>query len=288
MSTTVCLPGIWASVIPAGEADWESPVAAPGASRCLFVFESRCYARADVRSVSHSSKQLWQKLLQSFCAIWNLHFSCSIVIPSGNKLKAGRKKRNPAVPKLSILRCVLPLKVRICLSHSTLVLTFQINSGIRLLCQVDVPWPLNWFVLIVKCINTVIELCFDFLLSDNVYWYINRGRSPFASTFYFLRHSLLLWQWLWWWCGRDGCMARWLLPCHMDQECPGEVPVRVTAPPPISWGTSCEFPYLDLSQYVILLSFVSRVSISGLTIKNTGLSFLLLQACKTPHSHQEH
>lgn len=53
-------------------------------------------------------------------------------------------------------------------------------------------------------------------------------------------------------------------------------------PPPISWGSCCEFPYLDLSQYMTLLSFVSRVYISGLIIKNTGLSFLLLQACKTP------
>lgn len=89
------------------------------------------------------------------------------MILSGNKLKAGRKK--PSGTKIEHSECVWLLKVRMRLSHSTLVLTFQINSGIKLLRQVEVLWPFNWFELIVKYINTVIKLCFDFLLSDNLY-----------------------------------------------------------------------------------------------------------------------
>lgn len=150
---------------------------------CLFLFENGCYARTDVCSVSHSSKQLWQKPLQSFWAIWNLHFNCSIMILSRNKLKAGRQKSSST--KIEHSRCILFLKVKMHFSHSTLVLTFRVNCGISLLCQVDILWPFNWFEFIVKYINAVLKLCFDFLLSNNVYWYINSGRSPLASIFYF-------------------------------------------------------------------------------------------------------
>lgn len=58
---------------------------------------------------------------------------------------------------------------QIVFSHSTLVLTFLINCGIELLCQVDILWPFNWFEFTVKYINAVLKLCFDFLLSNNVY-----------------------------------------------------------------------------------------------------------------------
>jgi len=89
------------------------------------------------------------------------------MVLSGNKLKAGRKKSSST--KIKHSRCILLLKVRMCFSRDTLVLTFRVNCGVKLLCQVDILWPFNWFEFIVKYVNTVLKLCFDFLLSNNVY-----------------------------------------------------------------------------------------------------------------------
>lgn len=193
---------------------------------CLFLFENSCYARTNVCSVSHSSKQLWQKLLQSFCAIWNLHLNCSVMILSGNKLKAGRKKSSST--KIEHSRCILLLKVRMCFSQDTLVLTFWVNCGYQTPLPGGYPVAFNWFEFIVKYIKTVLKWCFVFLLSNNVYWYINSGRSPPASMFgfVFLNCSLLLQRWMWLWCGlggRDGPGAQWPLSCHVNWECTGRL-----------------------------------------------------------------
>lgn len=69
MSTKVYVTGMQVCVIPVGETDSGSPAAVLDCYCCLFLFENGCYVRADVCSLSHSNKQLWQKLLQSFCAI---------------------------------------------------------------------------------------------------------------------------------------------------------------------------------------------------------------------------
>lgn len=89
------------------------------------------------------------------------------MIPSGNKLKAGGEKSSSTKTEHS--RCILLFKVRMCFSRDTLVLTFWDNCGIKLLCQVDILWPFNWFEFVVKYINAVLELCFGFLFSNNVY-----------------------------------------------------------------------------------------------------------------------
>lgn len=49
------------------------------------------------------------------------------------------------------------------------MLTFCENCGIKLSCQVDLLWPFNWFEFVVEYMNTALELCFDFLFSNNVY-----------------------------------------------------------------------------------------------------------------------
>lgn len=87
------------------------------------------------------------------------------MILSGNKLKARRKIFQST--KTDHSRFIPLLKVRVCFSRDTLVLTFRVNCG-KLLCQVDIQWPFNWFEFIVKYINTILKLCFDFLLSNNV------------------------------------------------------------------------------------------------------------------------
>lgn len=139
--------------------------------------------------MSRSSKPLWQKLLQSFCTTGILHFNCTVTIPSGSKVKAGGEKSSSTKTEHS--GCILLFKVRI--SCDTLVLTFWGNCGVKLLCQMDLLWPFNWFEFVVEYINTVLELCFDFLFSNNVYWCKNSGRSPRASFLfiYFKSYSSL-------------------------------------------------------------------------------------------------
>lgn len=148
---------VWISVIAAGEADSESPVAV---LHCCYlplsVWKLLLCENRRVCSVSRRSKQLWHKLLQSFCAAGILLFNCTVMIPSGNKLKAGGEKSNSTKTEHS--RCILLFKVRMCFSRDTFVLTFWENCGIKLLCQVDLLWTFNWFESVVEDINTVLVM----------------------------------------------------------------------------------------------------------------------------------
>lgn len=87
------------------------------------------------------------------------------MIPSGSKVKAEGEKSSSTKTEHS--GGILLFKARI--SCDTLVLTFWGNCGIKLLCQMDLLWPFNWFEFVVEYINTVLKLCFDFLFSNNVY-----------------------------------------------------------------------------------------------------------------------